>query len=445
MKKLAIKAKIILWYTALMAVLMLLVLLFLFSAADKTAVINAKSTLKTVTQDMTHEVELEHGQVDIDNDFRPYEKGALLLALYEGTVVAGQYPDGFPQETSLSPGEVYTATVGDDRWLVYDLQVEPELYVRGIYPMSEGNATWNQTLTIAVIAFPLFILVAALGGYWITRRAFLPVAKIARTAGEIGSSTDLTKRIGGTDSGDEISALSRSFDEMLDRLEAAFAAEKQFTSDVSHELRTPLAVLKSQCEYALDQPQGEQTRQSLLEIQGKINRMTALVAQLLELSRAQHHTEQLRFAPVDVSELLELVTEELAAPAAEKSIVLTAESGDGIVLNCEQTLIMRLMLNLIENAIKYTPDGGCVTAVLTAEPGKLRFSVIDNGIGIPPEQREKIFGRFYQVNPARTGSGVSSFGLGLSFCQWIVDAHHGKIAITDTSGGGSTFTVSLPL
>ncbi|MEG1931194.1 MAG: HAMP domain-containing sensor histidine kinase [Anaerovorax sp.] len=444
MKKLSIKGKITLWYTTLVVVILLAVLSFLFASAEQIIYSNDQNLLTNVTMEAADEIDIEEGQVEFDDDIKGYEKGVILLTFDHGQLMTGQYPANFPVNTKLQRGNTFTVKNNGNQWLVKDVPIGEEIYIRGIHPLDEMTAAMGQTILIALIAFPFIILIAALGGYWISKKAFAPVSKIAKTAKEIGNSYDLSKRIHLADTGDEISVLSDTFDEMLEKLERAFEDEKQFTSDVSHELRTPIAVLKTQCEYALTQQNNGETEKALQDILCKTDQMTNLVAQLLELSRAQHQTDTVTFERVDISELLEMVAEEMMQQAEKKEIAIVLEHEKNVCIYCEQTLIMRLLINLIENAIKYTDKGGQIVLTLVQREGDIQLSVADTGIGISQEHLPKIFNRFYKVNTARTKEAESSFGFGLAFCKWIVTAHRGTIQAESEMGKGSIFRIQLP-
>lgn len=442
MKKLSIKAKVTLWYTTLIVLLMLFVLVFIFASTEQVVMSKAKANLEEVTLEMADEVSIEDNKIVLDDDFRLYEKGIYLLVFKGNKIIIGEYPQNIPKDIPAQIGNIFTDASG--KWLCYDLIIQEDVYIRGIYHLNEISQSMNQIILIAIITFPFITFIAAFGGYFITKKAFSPVVKIYEAASNIESGSDLTKRINLKDRGDEISNLAKTFDLMLDKLEKSFGGEKQFTSDVSHELRTPISVIKSQCEYALTQHNNDNTKEALIDILAQINKMTLLISQLLELSRGEQKINHLQFEKVNLSELLEIVVEELMEEAHKKSILLTVNASENIIINCEQTLIMRLMINLISNAIKYTNQNGHVEAKLEQKEKSVVLRVTDTGIGIGQEHIEKIFNRFYQVDPSRTKDNENSFGLGLSMCKWIVSMHHGTIEVQSEIGKGSSFIVTIP-
>ncbi|MEI7885098.1 MAG: HAMP domain-containing sensor histidine kinase [Clostridia bacterium] len=446
MKKLSIKLKVTLWYTGLIVLLMLAVFSFIFVSAEQTVTTRAKTNLEDVTNDIAGEIEYDDGKLSSDKEVSLYDKG-IYIVIYQGNnPVLGKNPVGFPTYDAMSFPKTSTVAAKSENWLVYDLISEGDLSVRGIYSLNTVEDSISQIMLFALISFPFIAIIAAIGGYFITKKAFSPIKKMYKTAASISSGDDLSERINLQNTGDEVSKLAETFDQMFDRLEKAFESERQFTSDVSHELRTPIAVLASQCEYALTQEQNpEETTKALQIILSQTNKMSILVAQLLELARAQHQTQVLQMEKVDISELLEVVVEELMGTASEKSISLTTDINKNIIVSCDQTLIMRLFINLINNAVKYTNENGKIEVAIEQKNNAAIISITDTGVGIEKEHLDKLFNRFYQVDDARTGGDNISFGLGLALCKWIVNAHNGKIEVASQIGIGSRFTVKLPL
>ena len=355
----------------------------------------------------------------------------------------GSCPADFPQDEPLRPNELRRA----GEYIVYDVPVSDGIVLRGCYFTKTITESRRGIVAAAAIAAPLLLAAAALGGWFITSRSFAPIDKISKTAKNIENGSDLTARLGLPDKGDEVSRLGAAFDGMLDRLEGAFAAEKQFSSDVSHELRTPIAVIRSECEYVLSGVDETTVKSSLREIQSKACDMSALVSRLLELSRAENSAASVKLQPTDLSELLHVVAEELSEKAAQKNISVTVETEKAVTVRGEQTLLLRLLLNLTENAIKYTPAGGSVLLKAQRAESGIRLSVSDTGIGISKADAQNIFRRFYRADSSRTRAGVQTeggYGLGLALCKWIADVHFAAISVESELGRGSEFIVLFP-
>ena len=294
--------------------------------------------------------------------------------------------------------------------------------------------------------YPLFlVLLVALEGDWITEWAFAPVRKIARTAQHIAQSGDLQARIELGAGRDEIYTQASAFDQMFDRPQRAFGNERQFTSDASHELRTPISVIIAQCEDALDSAQNlEQARAALDTVLQQAQKMSALIAQLLTLARADSGRYHLQREQVDLSEMMQLIADEQRQYAAQRHIAIQTEIQPGLTLCADETLLMRMLINLVENGIRYGRDGGHLWLCLYAQGGQLLGEGQDDGIGIGPAHLERIWERFYQVDSARNGAAAGA-GLGLSMVKWIVQVHGGTVDVRGTCGVGARFGLPCQL
>jgi len=233
---------------------------------------------------------------------------------------------------------------------------------------------------------------------------------------------------------------------MFDQIEADFDNEKQFASDVSHELRTPISVIISQAEYGLSETlSAEEYQHCLKTILSQSEKTAQLISSLLEISRAGSENSVLVKEAINLSELCGVVLEELTESAKERGIDLVSKLDRSIILNGDQTQLLRLVINLVSNAITHGRENGFVMVELQREPGKINLSVRDNGVGIAPENLGKIFNRFFQVNPARSGTLSGNSGLGLPMVEMIAKAHGGAVTVESAPGVGSTFTVSFPV
>ncbi len=304
----------------------------------------------------------------------------------------------------------------------------------------------------------LGLLAAALGGYWLAGKALRPVKMITRTAREIHA-TDLRRRLD-LQRRDEFGELAATFDQMLGRLEAAFKRQTQFTADASHELRTPLTIIDLEINRALTQLHTpEEYRQVLEWIQSENEQMAAIVNSLLLLARADTGQIALHLQEVDLSDIALASVERLLPLARQSGITLATGDLPELLVNGDQEYLSRVMLNLVENAIKYTRGRGTRVHVELAEkPGRWGIMrVQDDGPGIAEEHLPYLFDRFYRVDRARSHNKQETLsdtaceeqpggtGLGLSIVQWIVQAHGGEVQVESKMGKGSTFEVRLPL
>lgn len=440
----SIKIRITLWYAAFLIAVFASVLAFLLSAGSRQARATVSARLIAGVDDALLEIEYDDGEIEIDDDISFLSHG-VYISVYDasGALLAGGEPAGFSAELLLSEeAEPLKVASGGETWSVYDAskRVGPEtVWVRGISSLTDAESSIGDLTRLALIALPFLLVIAVAGGYLITRRAFQPVKMIAETAERIGESADLTERIGLAPGGDEIHALAGTFDRMFGRLEAAFLQEKQFTSDASHELRTPTAVILSEAEYALDHP--KEAQGALEAIRAQAEKMSRLLSQLLLLARADRNRQQLTPETLNLSELMEMVALDQAERAKEKGITIHTELQKDVLFCGDELMLMRLAVNLIENAVRYGRRGGNVYVTLKRDGETVTGSVRDDGIGISKEDQKHVFERFYQADPSRNGEGA---GLGLSMVKWIAEAHGGSVEMTSELGKGSEFQFSFP-
>ena len=301
----------------------------------------------------------------------------------------------------------------------------------------------NGLIRTLVIAVPLTLLVAGGGGVFLAKRALKPVDQITRTAHEIEES-DLSRRIP-VQSRDELGRLAFTLNQMIERLERAFKRQQQFTSDASHELRTPLAIIQAESTLALkkERPANEY-KHSLGVVSHESKHMSRVIDQLLTLARADSGTEHLAFHEISLSGLLAGLGADLELLCREKGLELRLELADSLFVSGDESRLRELFLNLVDNAIRYTPSGGTVSFSLRREGEMAVVGVADTGIGIPEEDMPFIFERFYRVDKARSRPEGGA-GLGLAICKHIAEAHGGTIEVESKVGEGSTFLVRLPL
>ncbi|MFC2028419.1 sensor histidine kinase [Chloroflexota bacterium] len=279
--------------------------------------------------------------------------------------------------------------------------------------------------------------------WFVIGRALSPIQTVTDTALQISHANDLSRRIPyhGSDK-DEIGLLILSFNETLERLEKLFTSQQRFLADVSHELRTPLTVIKANAD--LLRMMNEIDLESLDSIKDETDRLTRMVGDLLLLAQADTGKLPLSFKQVELDCLLLDVLKDLHLLAGNR-IQLKIVDIDQILVNGDIDRLQQVLVNLISNAIKYTPGDGIVSLTLRKEEDQAKLTIRDNGPGIPQEDLPHIFERFYRAEKSRTRSKSSGFGLGLSIAYWIVNAHGGSIEVQSKEGEGTTFTVRLPL
>ena len=306
------------------------------------------------------------------------------------------------------------------------------------------DKTLSNFLLIMTALFPLALALAGGGGWFLAHRALLPVDRMTRAARTIGAGR-LSARIELTGANDELDRLAETLNGMLTRLEAAFTEMRQFTADASHELQTPLTILRGEIEIALRSMRSPEeyvdVMRSALE---EIERISLLVEGLLLLARSDAGVLKMDCKSLDLMTLLEDVLSQLSPLARVKAVLLTLGEIEPLEVSGDMVHLRRLLFNLVDNAIKYTPSGGTVKVSIGRSSEWAHLIVSDTGTGIGPEERQKVFQRFYRSPEARTGAQGGS-GLGLAIAKSIAEAHGGKVELESEPGKGSTFSVYLPL
>lgn len=295
----------------------------------------------------------------------------------------------------------------------------------------------------SLIGFAGLVVIGAIGGYFLSGRMLKPVDRVSSLAARI-SSTNLNERINYEGPDDEIKRLADTFDDMLERLESAFEAQKQFVQDASHELRTPIAIAQTNIEVVEmeDRPSARDYKRLVEVLKLSLDRMSKLSDNLLLLSEGGH--DRSRWSAVDMAAILEEVAEEERAQAAAADISLELELPSEEVWTTGDPLSMKqAVLNLVDNAVKYNRRGGWVKVSARTEDKLLIVQVQDNGSGISETDQQRIFDRFYRVDKSRSRAQGGS-GLGLAIVKKIVEDHGGLVSIDSTPGGGSTFRIALP-
>jgi len=297
---------------------------------------------------------------------------------------------------------------------------------------------------VLLLLAPAGLLIVGLGGFVLATRSLAPVRRMADQARRI-TDRDLSAGLHPGASSEELQVLADSFNELLSRLDQSFLTMRRFVADASHELRTPLAVIRGEADVVL---RAERTpaeyRESMVIVQDEARRLTRLVDDLLNLARADSDAVKLQVEEFYLNDLLMECCRSAQAWAAGRQVGLECRCPEDVVFHGDQPLIRRLILNLLENAIRYTPQGGNVSVCLQLEGSSVRIAVSDTGIGIPPDAIPHVFERFYRVDHARSREH-GGFGLGLSIVKWIAECHKGRVDVRSRPGAGSTFTVLLPV
>ena len=311
-------------------------------------------------------------------------------------------------------------------------------------PLHDSLVLLRQIYIGLAIAIPFIILLSALGGLFLAGRALQPVSSITLTAQQI-SAADLSQRLDLDLPDDEIGQLAKTFNAMLERLDNAFQRERQFTSDASHELRTPLSFLKTQLSLARSKPRKAAALLKMMaEMEDDVDRMTRLVEQMLALARVEQHGLD-SFAPIDLGALLQDLTSHFTEKAQQNDIELNLSipAQVDLSINGDAERLRQVFINLIENALKYTPSGGQVTLEAKRNWEKIEIVVANSGKPIPAEHLQHLFERFYRIQSSRSRDSGGA-GLGLAISREIARLHGGDIQVQSQKENGTVFTVSLP-
>ena len=463
MKQLTIQKKIILWFSAMLLIIVILISAMTFAIAGSVLNESIKERLHDIVYQNMAEIEYwndlssteaepgdqflkyHDGWLEIDDDFCNIFEG-ISTALYDadGNLLYGNMPIKLSASGILSYTNIEKIKYKGENYYVFDKALTvsglEELWLRGVVSQNESTNILYNVVRLSFWLLPALAVLAILGGYIITRRSFLPVELLAKSAEEIGTGNDLSKRLDIGPGNDEIHMLANVFNDTFARLERNFEVEKQFTSDASHDLRTPVSVILAQSEYALEFCETpEEYREALQVIERQGNKMSDIISQLLFFTRLTHGTEIIQKEQISLSSLVQGICEAQKG-LSQKNICLISDIQEDIYVGTDRILLERCLNNLLSNAYKYGRENGHVWVRLRRNADKIILSVKDDGIGISQENLTKIWERFYQADSAR-GDDRSDrgIGLGLSMVKQICELLDITVEADSTLGKGSEF------
>jgi heavy metal sensor kinase len=376
----------------------------------------------------------------------------------DGTLV---YSSGAPKDGSFDPAEVpvFQPSPKTEFSNKVKLSGGDTLLIAGLNFKSSGNPAYlvefgelldpvetmlNRLFLQLTLGLPLAIIIIAGGGYLLVRRALMPVEQITRAAERI-TQHNLSERLPVTHTGDELERLSVSLNRMITRLDDAFQNSKRFVADASHDLRTPLTVLRGELEnFADDSRLDSEMRERAASLLEEVVHLGKIVEQLFTLSRLDDGEAQTEWTRFDLTELAQTTVEQMKLLAEDKDISISCDANQPLSVKGNHVRLKQVVVNLLDNAIKYTPEKGAIQLRVHGVNGHAVLEVKDNGIGIPPDALPHIFERFYRVDKARSADSESA-GLGLSIVKSICIAHGAELEAQSTVGSGSCFRVKLPL
>lgn len=446
MKKWSLQTRITLWYTLFFLLLIGANILIIIGASDTVIEAMAENELRELTDDFAEEIDIENGQIQFDDDDYPnfYEDGVVLVIYQSQAVFAGEVPQTFDANIPVAIGTINRVENGPANWLIYDAPIADDYTVRGFYNTRSSVGIYSEIIQLMVLVAPILLVLAGLGGWIIIRWSLKPVSQMGDVAQIIDATADFKLRVPALESKDDIGKLASIMNRMLDTLEQAYEKEQAFSSNVSHELRTPIAVIKAQTEYLESKIQSSTYAQDFEVIHHQLSHMQMLIEQMLELARL-NATKALDLETVDVESVLTMVKESYENLANDKNIQLSVVPlTTPLSLQTHLTFFIRIISNLVDNAIKFTPPGGHVEIKVTQKPSHIIIDVSDTGQGIKEVHQTQIFDALYQVDSARS-ENRNGIGLGLALTQQMVKRLKGKISVVSKLGKGSTFSVELPM
>jgi heavy metal sensor kinase len=381
----------------------------------------------------------------------------IRITRMDGHVV---YSSGSPHDGTFDPATVPPpALTHSGELLRTESSTKGSVLIAGLFNTGSGAAryvvevgvstarteeTVRQVLLMLAIGLPIAVCVAVAGGFILVRRALKPVDDLSRNAAAI-TQHNLSERLPVVRTGDALERLSLSLNLMISRLEDAINSSKQFVADASHELRTPLAVLRGELEnLAQDLQLKAQTRETLGSALEEVDRLAEIVEGLLALSRLDTGELKSAWVHFDLAELVSTTAGQMSLLAEDKHITVVCDCAARVMIEGDQARLKQVVVNLLDNAIKYTPNGGRVKLEITQEGGDAVLDVADDGIGIPLEALPHVFKRFFRVDGSRSREQGGA-GLGLSIVKSICDAHGAQVEVSSTPGQGSRFRIRQPL
>jgi two-component system OmpR family sensor kinase len=453
----SVRARLTLWYTAILALV-----LIIFSAVSYVLLARAiRAENDASLADTAHEFAAAFDPADSSRgrdvllDFRYSDREILVLSPIAKVVVvskskiAAEERQRIEEFVRAGGTGLHTIPGGEEgrgvRIIATPISVVGTHYTVVVArDLGEQSDRLRSAAQAVFFGIPVALLVAAAGGYLLARKSFAPVTMMSVKARQIGAET-LDERIEIGNERDELGFLAATLNGLLERLQLAFESQRRFMADASHELRTPIAIIQGEADVALGRRDrtADDYRESIEVMQRAARKLTRIVQNLFLLARGdagRYPTSMSRFY---LGEVVADCVRGMRSVAQARNVKLTCSAPEDVVIVADEELIHRLVLNLIENAVKFTPDGGRVHAEVGTDDGHCTIRVTDTGVGIPPGDQARIFERFFRgdrIRPQNAGGA----GLGLPIARWIAEVHGGTLRLEHSDAGGSTFVAVLP-
>lgn len=457
---LPVRIRLTLWYLAALGFILILFGGFLYLQLQRNLFNQVDAALALTATQTQVLIVAEDGRLAFQTTPNSQNQTRRLLDDFAISLLSenGELLDQLSRDTDIPlqpPSERGAFTFSDqsELWRGYNLPVqlighEETAWLQVAQELEPVLDTLATFRTQIYLGLPLALLLAGLGGYFLAYRALRPIDRMTSMARTI-SGQDLSQRIEHDGPADEIGRLAQTFDAMLDRLQVAFQREQQFTGDAAHELRTPLTALKGQLQVTLSRARSAQAYQDTLQkMEQQVDRLIHLSNSLLYIARLEQNQIEQLAETIAVDDFFGALLDQIRPLTHEKSIQLQTNIPPNLQIKGNLDLLIRLFLNLLDNAIKYTPANGTISLAVMQQQQQIVTHIRNSGQPIPAEHLPHLFERFYRVEAARSRTPNSKepggAGLGLAIAQEIAKVHHGHITVASDAESGTTLTVSLP-
>ena len=441
-----LRTKMTFWYTAFTFFVIAVFCIFLYWVVSNELQRSLQSEATMAMSQLISQIENENGMITFEHEVPVSQNIMFYITEDNGSEIASYGKDiTVFDHVPIRENEFSNVKGTEGDWLLLDSSLIQEDYFALRVRVAVSYEHKQQVLSILMLLFfigvPSMTIISLLGGFGIAKRSLMPIRKII-TSAEVISQGNLSERVPPTRTKDELGELTDALNGMLASVESAFIREKQFSSDASHELRTPVTVVRAYTETLLKEPAlTEEQRESFQIILTECSRMEKIISQLLIITRGHEKRYPICIETIHMKELIESIAETMEEQLKDHEMKLLSHCSAKIEMQADQSLLTQMLLNLVENAIKYGKEKGTIVLSVKQNDEATILSVKDNGIGISDEALPYIFDRFYRVDASRNRNGS---GLGLSIVKWIVDTHQGSIVVRSKLDHGTEFVITIP-